>query len=192
MLGLVVAAGIVFGVQSLTGSLLKKIADTIVPDMMSETPAMTETEMSASKTANEVQDLTKTFQNFESEIAVIKTTKTAVVASTETATLQVPTFTAEPTKTKTSLPPMPSATVESTATLEIKSPMSGISIGDTILFGRYEPDNDLENGKEPIEWWVIDQIDGKALLFSKKYWILNSPISLEQILHENRVQFENG
>ncbi len=42
-----------------------------------------------------------------------------------------------------------------------------ISKGDVILFGSYEQDNNAENGKEPIEWIVLDKKDGKALLLSK-------------------------
>ena len=39
--------------------------------------------------------------------------------------------------------------------------------GHTIYFGRYEQDNNLENGPEPIEWIVLDAEDGKSLLISK-------------------------
>lgn len=40
-------------------------------------------------------------------------------------------------------------------------------VGDTVLFGSYEQDNDTENGKEAIEWLVLDKQDGKLLLLSK-------------------------
>lgn len=39
--------------------------------------------------------------------------------------------------------------------------------GGYITFGSYEQDNDLENGKEAIEWLVLDVKDGKALVISK-------------------------
>lgn len=42
-----------------------------------------------------------------------------------------------------------------------------ISVGDIITFGRYEQDNDLTNGAEPIEWNVLNVRDGKALLISR-------------------------
>ena len=42
-----------------------------------------------------------------------------------------------------------------------------IRIGDYIEFGAYEQDNDLSNGKEPIEWLVLDTKEGKALLISR-------------------------
>lgn len=39
--------------------------------------------------------------------------------------------------------------------------------GGYITLGSYEQDNDLENGKEAIEWLVLDVKDGKALVISK-------------------------
>ena len=42
------------------------------------------------------------------------------------------------------------------------------TVGETIYFGHYEQDNDLSNGKEPIEWIVLEVQDGKSLLLSKK------------------------
>ena len=42
-----------------------------------------------------------------------------------------------------------------------------VKIGDYITFGHYEQDNDLSNGKENIEWLVLDIQDGKALVISK-------------------------
>lgn len=41
-----------------------------------------------------------------------------------------------------------------------------IEVGDTIEFGSYEQDNDISNGKEPIEWIVLENEDGHALLVS--------------------------
>ena len=40
-------------------------------------------------------------------------------------------------------------------------------IGDTIKFGSYEQDYNEENGKEAIEWLVLEVQDEKALLLSK-------------------------
>lgn len=37
----------------------------------------------------------------------------------------------------------------------------------TIEFGSYEQDNDLSNGKEPIEWIILGRKDGKTLVISK-------------------------
>ena len=38
-----------------------------------------------------------------------------------------------------------------------KQPLFLLEIGYTFSFGTYEQDNDLNNGKEPIEWVVIDK-----------------------------------
>lgn len=45
---------------------------------------------------------------------------------------------------------------------------------DIVTFGRYEQDNNLENGTEPIEWLVLDVQDGRALLISK-YGLISKP-----------------
>jgi len=39
--------------------------------------------------------------------------------------------------------------------------------GNTVLFGKYEQDNDTANGAEDIEWIVIDKKDDKILILSK-------------------------
>ncbi len=41
------------------------------------------------------------------------------------------------------------------------------NVGDVITFGRYEQDNVLDNGQEPIEWIVLEVQEGKAWLMSK-------------------------
>ena len=58
--------------------------------------------------------------------------------------------------------------------------MSGSStnsyqVGDTVVFGHYEQDNDLSNGKEPIEWIVVTRYGNRYLLISKK--VLNYQVS---------------
>lgn len=42
-----------------------------------------------------------------------------------------------------------------------------VFVGDCIIFGSYEQDNDIANGKEGIEWIVLKKMDGKKLLISK-------------------------
>lgn len=42
-----------------------------------------------------------------------------------------------------------------------------VQVGEYITFGSYEQDNDISNGKEPIEWLVLDVQDGKMLVVSK-------------------------
>ena len=40
-------------------------------------------------------------------------------------------------------------------------------VGDYVLFGAYEQDNNTSNGKEDVEWLVLEIKDGKALVISK-------------------------
>ena len=40
-------------------------------------------------------------------------------------------------------------------------------VGEYIVFGEYEQDNNISNGKEPIEWLVLDVSEDKALVISK-------------------------
>lgn len=40
-------------------------------------------------------------------------------------------------------------------------------VGDYITFGTYEQDNDINNGKEDIEWLVLEVNDDKVLVISK-------------------------
>lgn len=39
--------------------------------------------------------------------------------------------------------------------------------GDTVIFGRWEQDGDPADGREPIEWLVLAEEDGRALLISR-------------------------
>ena len=49
----------------------------------------------------------------------------------------------------------------------LKTSVSNIKAGDTILYGHYEQDGNLSNGKEPIEWIVLNVENGRALVISK-------------------------
>ncbi len=44
---------------------------------------------------------------------------------------------------------------------------SGIKVGDVIVLGRYEQDNNLKDGQEELEWKVLDIDNGKALIITK-------------------------
>ncbi len=50
--------------------------------------------------------------------------------------------------------------------VQAENPFSGLSVGSTVYFGRYEQDNNYNNGSEPILWKVLDIRNGKALLLS--------------------------
>ena len=50
---------------------------------------------------------------------------------------------------------------------EQDTPLEEAKIGDVVIFGAYEQDNNWFNGKEPIEWIVLDKEDGRVLLLSQ-------------------------
>lgn len=45
--------------------------------------------------------------------------------------------------------------------------LENAKVGDYVFFGTYEQDNNTSNGKEYIEWLVLEVKDGKALVISK-------------------------
>ncbi len=49
----------------------------------------------------------------------------------------------------------------------MKGELKDAKVGDYVFFGAYEQDNDTTNGKEDIEWVVLEVKDGKALVISK-------------------------
>lgn len=51
--------------------------------------------------------------------------------------------------------------------LKQRSGLTNLTVGSVIKFGFYEQDNDPANGKEEIEWIVLDADGGKALLISQ-------------------------
>ena len=46
--------------------------------------------------------------------------------------------------------------------------LSTAKVGDKVLYGSYEQDNDTSNGKEDIEWLILAKEDNKLLLVSDK------------------------
>ena len=78
----------------------------------------------------------------------------------------------------TSLPTNPEPMVQTASLEQTQSPQptpehaisvipKNIIVGDYISFGSYEQDNDVTNGKEPIEWLVLDVQEGKAKILSR-------------------------
>lgn len=53
-------------------------------------------------------------------------------------------------------------------------------IGETVRFGSYEQDNNLENGAEPIKWEVLEQYDDGTYLLTSRECLEAS------LYHENR------
>lgn len=41
------------------------------------------------------------------------------------------------------------------------------TVGDVVVLGRYEQDNRPDNGREPLEWLVMDVQDDRAMLLSR-------------------------
>ena len=78
----------------------------------------------------------------------------STVSITDTTT---PTTTSDPTSTLT-----PTASLEATPT-----PLSAAEVGDCIIFGSFEQDNDTSNGKEEIEWLVLAREGNRALMISR-------------------------
>ena len=56
---------------------------------------------------------------------------------------------------------------ENIATAQRTYDFPGVKAGDTISFGAYEQDDLMENGKEPIEWIVLEKDEDEMLLLSK-------------------------
>ncbi len=54
-----------------------------------------------------------------------------------------------------------------TTEAEVPSLENAYEVGSEIRFGTYEQDGDSANGKEDIEWIVLDKKYGKVLLLSK-------------------------
>ena len=99
----------------------------------------------------------------------------AILTNTSTPT---PTPTDTPTPTPTNTPtPAPTDTPTPTPTPE-PVPTVSVRVGDSVFFGRYETDNDTENGYEPIEWIVLEKDADKALLISL-YCLDAFPFSFE-------------
>ena len=92
---------------------------------------------------------------------VVPTTKVVVTSSPRPTLTKVPVATPVPTSTTTPVEtPIPTPITPSILPADI-------DIGEIVQFGAYEQDAVLSNGKEAIEWIVLDKQDDKALLISK-------------------------
>ena len=76
-----------------------------------------------------------------------------------------PTITPMPTNTPTRIPTL---TMEPSSTPAKLPYVSGsLKVGEEIVFGTYEQNNDLSDGREGIEWLVIATENSRALIISK-------------------------
>ena len=109
-----------------------------------------------------------TFVSCDSQVTNPTTTPTKTpvktVAPTATPT-KTPVKTVAPTTTPTKTPVKTAAPTSPPKSEQIVP--SNLAVGNIVKFGFYEQDNDLPNGKEDIEWLVLDVKNGKALIISK-------------------------
>lgn len=76
-----------------------------------------------------------------------------------------PSPTPAPVLTATPAPVLTAAPVAETAS--VPRAVDSTRIGSYVTFGHYEQDNDFDNGKEAIEWLVLDVQGGRTLLISR-------------------------
>ena len=73
------------------------------------------------------------------------------------------------------------ATEGQTETVETESDLTAAKVGSLITFGHYEQDNDTSNGKEPIEWIVVEKREDGGLLVMSRYALDVQPFNVERI-----------
>lgn len=56
--------------------------------------------------------------------------------------------------------------LENEGEIVAKTSLDNLNVGDTVIFGEFEQDGNLRNGKEPLMWDVIDEDDGSYLLIT--------------------------
>ena len=67
--------------------------------------------------------------------------------------------------------------------------LNSAQVNDVISFGSYEQDNNLENGKEPIEWVVLDKKTDGSIFVVSKYGLDNQPYDSSQ---NDNITWENS
>lgn len=77
-------------------------------------------------------------------------------------------ITQEPTESQSQNQSSVSDSTVNPAITQSPEPIINGDVGDVILFGLYEQDNNLSNGREPIEWIVLSN-DGEKMLLLSKY-----------------------
>ena len=89
---------------------------------------------------------------------------------TEQATKQTQTSTQQPTQQTTQ-------TSSVTATPATKK--TSVTVGGNYTYGSYEQDNNTANGKEPIEWIILDKRDDGSLVLLSKYALDAKPYNVD-------------
>lgn len=75
---------------------------------------------------------------------------------------------------------------------EIYDMVGLVEEGEIIKFGKYEQDNNLENGKEDIEWIVLKAEKDRALVLSKFALDVQPYHTQKNVFHGNIHRFGNG
>ena len=70
--------------------------------------------------------------------------------------------------------------------------VSSISVGDVVLFGSFETDNNMENGKEPLEWVVLSN-DGSELFLVTRHIISEAEMYTfnDDDEYDEKIRWEN-
>lgn len=63
--------------------------------------------------------------------------------------------------------------------VEVKETMADANVGDAVIFGKYEQNGNDADGKEALEWIVLEKQEDKILLISR-YCIENLPYNTER------------
>jgi len=109
--------------------------------------------------------------------------KESISDATESSERDSQTLTLTPAPTST---PIPTNTPTPTpAYISLKERMGGkLYVGDEFTLGKYEQDNDSENGKEDIEWIVVSKEDDSYICISKyclEFMMFNEEVRSDEI-----------
>ncbi len=69
----------------------------------------------------------------------------------------------------------------------VKPSLEDVDVGDCVLFGSYEQDNNTENGSEDVEWLVLEK-EGNKILVVSKYALVRRSYSM----YGQSVKWENS
>lgn len=107
------------------------------------------------------------------------------VIADATDSLEQDSQTLTPTPDSTSTPIPTSTPTPTPAYVSLNERMGGkLYVGDEFTLGKYEQDNDSENGKEDIEWIVVSKEDDSYICISKyclEYMLFNEEVRSDNI-----------
>ena len=74
----------------------------------------------------------------------------------------------------------------------VKESLINANVGDTIVFGKYEQDNNVSNGKEAVEWIVLTKEKTDRLLSVCTRWIVSCMTLNMRMLGGKNARSVNG